>query len=477
MFWDFPKKYYDNIAVIDADKKRTITYRVLKNDVELLLKHISGNSKKLVFLFCENIYESLLAYIAVLQSGNAVALINYPLSLELKQPLITKYTPELILATKYEEIKDYEVLEIICGIYIYRREEALQKPKIYNELALLLSTSGTTGSPKFVRLSYKNIQSNAESIAKYLSIKKRDRAISSLPIQYSYGLSIINSHLLKGASIVLTKQNFVLHSFWEIFNKYNCTSFSGVPYSYELLKYINFHKFELPSLKTLTQAGGSLREELQKYFYRIAKNKKVKFYIMYGQTEASPRISFVPPKSLHQKFGSIGKPIPSGKIKLFWNGSEVTKPGSVGELVYFGANVMLGYAYNRNDLSKGDELNGILHTGDLAKKDKDGYYYIIGREKRFIKVYGLRINLDEIEKMLALYTGCAVACFGEDENINIVIKSSDEKIVDNVRKKIFETYHLNLSVMNIRTADNIPATLNGKYDYRMMDEVFFNKEI
>ncbi len=175
----------------------------------------------------------------------------------------------------------------------------------------------------------------------------------------------------------------------------NVLSFAGVPYTFAMLKRINFDKIELPTLRTMTQAGGKLSEEYIRHFLSYATKNRVKFFVMYGQTEATARISYVPAEKLSQKIGSIGIPIPGGEVKIINDGIEVTRPNEIGEIVYKGNNVMMGYAENRKDLSKGDELNGVLFTGDLGYKDEDEFLYVTGRLKRFIKIFGLRVNLDE----------------------------------------------------------------------------------
>ncbi len=167
-----------------------------------------------------------------------------------------------------------------------------------------------------MRLSADNIQSNAESIAQYLEIDENEKPITTLPFNYSYGLSVINSHLLKGATIVLTEKTVFFKDFWNTFKQYECTSFAGVPYTYQMLKRTGFDKLDLPSLKTMTQAGGKLNEEMIKYFYEYAERKNIRFFVMYGQTEATARISYVPFDKLKNKIGSIGISIPGGKLSL-----------------------------------------------------------------------------------------------------------------------------------------------------------------
>jgi len=478
MFWNYDKNTFNRIALIDTNSKQEITYKKLNDDSKKLFPYLKDKKKRLTFLLCENSYTSILSYITLLKSGNATVLLDSKLEPNLLDNLISKYSPELIISSSERIINNYSKTVTENGIHINRRISLRNQEDINPDLAVLLSTSGTTGSSKLVRLSYNNLHANAESITEYLSITEDERPITSLPMSYSYGLSVLNSHLLKGATIVLTNGSFILRNFWNTFNKYKCTSFAGVPYSYQLLKKINFEKIDVPTLKTLTQAGGNLSENYQKYFMGISEKKGIKFFVMYGQTEATARISYVPHENLKNKLGSIGIPIPNGELKLYSDdGSLITEPGRVGELVYLGQNVMLGYAANRSSLKNGDELSGVLHTGDIGKMDSDGYFYITGRAKRFIKVFGLRLNLDEVERMIENYLHLPTACIGNDDQLQILIQTDRKDVSIEVRKLIKKMYKLHDSVIKANTVQTIPVTSSGKKDYKtILDEWTLKKE-
>jgi acyl-coenzyme A synthetase/AMP-(fatty) acid ligase len=283
---------------------------------------------------------------------------------------------------------------------------------------------------------------------------------------------VLNSHLLRGATIVLTEKTVFFRDFWNLFNEFKCTSFSGVPYTYTMLKRINFDKIKLPTLKTMTQAGGKLSEEFIRHFDQYALEQKVNFFVMYGQTEATARITYVPAEKLSEKIGSIGIPIPGGEIKIMHDGNEIKKPNEVGEIVYKGENVMLGYAENRDDLSKGDELNGILYTGDLGYKDVDGFFFITGRMKRFIKIFGLRINLDEVQQMIENHFGISAACTGEDELLKILIHSENHLAEDNVKKEVLKMYKFSIKSVVVKSTNQIPISSSGKYDYHKINRMF-----
>jgi len=337
------------------------------------------------------------------------------------------------------------------------------------DLAVLLTTSGSTGSPKLVRQSYKNIVSNANSIADYLEIKEDDRAITTLPMYYTFGLSIIQSHLLKGACIIVTELTFMDKKFWNLLKDEKATTFGGVPYTYEMLKKLRFSRMDLPSLRYLTQAGGKLSKELSKEFSEICEKKGIKFIVMYGQVEATARMSYLPHEFAIEKAGSIGIAIPGGEFKLIDdNEVEIIEDSVPGELVYYGDNVTLGYAVDYHDLSKGDENNGVLHTGDIAMK-QDGFYYITGRKKRFLKIFGNRVNLEEVEGILKS-SGYDCACGGIDDLLKIYI--TDESKLEEVRNFISAKMVLNPVAFKSIKIDKIPRNESGKVLYSKLEELY-----
>ncbi|MBK7631124.1 MAG: AMP-binding protein [Ignavibacteriales bacterium] len=470
-FWFYLKSFSENIALIDTEKNKSITYLELETESDTLLEKFKLKDKGLIFLFTTNNSESIISYIAALKSGNAVLLLDEKLNDEIRSGLIENYKPDIIISSN-ENIPINYLSSFKYGSLNFIKRNESNPITIFPELAVLLSTSGTTGSPKLVRLSYKNIQSNAKSIAAYLHIDENERPITTLPINYSYGLSVVNSHLLKGATIILTDKTVLFRDFWNLFNEYKCTSFAGVPYTYTMLKRIGFDKIELPTLKYFTQAGGKLSEEFIKHFNEYALENRIKFYVMYGQTEATARITYVPPEKLSDKIGSIGISIPKGELKIMNDGVEINNPNEVGELVYKGDNVMLGYAETLDDLSKGDELNGFLSTGDLGYKDEDGFFYVTGRMKRFIKIFGLRINLDEVQKMIENHFKISVACTGKDELLKILVHSDDHLTEVKVKEEVMKMYKLSFKSLVVKSTNQIPTNSTGKYDYKTINEMF-----
>lgn len=442
-FWDVKKQTKEAIVTTDC----SYTYEEFIKSVQERKELFQSSQKQLLLLFCENTYDVIVTYLAALQAGHAVMLVNLDLENELLNDIIGTYKPAFI----YHSLKITGYKQM--GHSVWQRTEQIHAD-IHPDLAILLSTSGTTGSRKFVRLSYRNIQSNAESIAEYLQLTSDERGVVNLPISYSYGLSIVNSHLQTGATLLLTDDSVMEKSFWSFLHEQRATSFAGVPFTYQMLQRVGFLKMDLPHLRMFTQAGGRLNERLAKLFGEYAAEHNKQFYIMYGQTEASPRMSYIPPNRLLEKTGSIGIPIPGGSFEI---------DSETDELIYRGPNVMMGYAESIADLAKGDELQGVLHTGDTATVDEDGFYTITGRLKRFVKLFGLRVNLDEVEKRLESDSQAAVACTGNDDRLIVVIES--EHVKPAVQACLESIYHLHRSAFRIHVVDSIPRMENGKTDY------------
>ena len=449
--FDHLDNYKNNVAVI-TDNNEIFTYEDIISLSNNLYEKI--NHRCLVLQLCENSIGSLVGYVSFLRNGIVPMMIDKNINTDLLINLISIYKPEYLyvpILTLSFTLPQYEVLYNKNNYFLIKTNYD-KSYSLHDDLALLLTTSGSTGSPKFVRQSYQNIISNAISIIEYLDINIDERAITTLPMNYTYGLSIINTHLVEGATILLTSKTLMQKEFWDFFKLYKATSFGGVPYTYEMLKRLRFFSMNLPSLKTMTQAGGKLSVDITKEFSEFAQSKNIKFVVMYGQTEATARMSYLDPDYSLVKCGSIGKEIPGGKFKL----------GEDKELIYEGDNVTLGYATCGEDLIKEDENNGVLFTGDIAEKDEDGFYYIVGRKKRFIKIFGSRINLDEIEQLLkTIVTECA--CTGIDDKLSVYLISKEkEKDIKNIlSKKLL----LHTSSFEIKIIDSIPKNESGKILY------------
>lgn len=467
--WSF-KEFSSKPALI-ADDGRQITYGELLTENDKLASVIG--KRCLVFSLCSNTIGSVVGYTGFMRNNIVPVLLNAHMDDELLNNLMDSYCPAFIwlpshMSDKYPdfhqtyESQGYTLLE--TG---YKKEYPL-----FGELGLLLTTSGSTGSPKFVRQTYSNVMVNARQIAEYLELSAEERPVTTLPMNYTYGCSIINSHLLVGATVLLTDQALITREFWSFMKEQRATSFGGVPYTYEMLDKLRFFRMDLPYLRYMTQAGGKLSPELHKKFAEYAIEKKKKFIVMYGACEATARMGYLPSDKSLEKYGSCGIAIPGGTFYLIdAENNLIEEPEVTGELVYEGANVTMGYAERGEDLIKGDERHGRLQTGDMAKRDADGFYFIVGRKKRFLKIYGNRVNLDEIDRLIKAqfdFTDCAST--GVDDHMYIFV--TDQSIVGDVRKFISDKTRINPSAFKVILIEEIPKNDAGKTLYKELTRYY-----
>ncbi len=457
----------DQIAII-TETGDQVTYSKLSIDV----KNVGSTLKdrELIFIVCRNDYVSVLYYLAAMDVGAVPLLLGSDTGGEQLKQLTDIYAPQFILTPEaFESVSnDYERHSIYEHYCLYRSKQQV-RVEIHQDLAFLATTSGSTGDPKLVRLSTENLTSNAKSIAEYLEIKADDRAITSLPINYSYGLSVVNSHLIAGGSIVLSDHSLMEREFWGSLNDHSVTSFAGVPYHYEMLLRLGLQRLNIPTIKKMTQAGGRLAAGKMEKVYAFCEEKGIKFWTMYGQTEASPRISYVPSEMTAKKPDSIGIAIPGGKLWIkSEDGQDISKSSETGELVYEGDNVCLGYALSAADLALGDENKRVLSTGDLARSDKDGYFYLEGRIKRFLKVYGNRISLEQVEKIVH-ELGFEGVAHGQDDQLVVHIVESQTIDLEDIKRKISDEAGVQLSAIRVDEIEEIPRLATGKVDYQCLN--------
>ncbi|WP_166638765.1 AMP-binding protein [Paraglaciecola marina] len=443
-----------NTAVIN-DSGEHYSYAKLYADAIVCTEQL-GQESKLVFINARNNYSTVVAYVACMLGGHPVLLVAADNPQQLEE-LVNSYQPNFIVNTLTDtpEFKVYNSKTV----------------QLHNELCLLLSTSGSTGSPKLVKISHSNIISNSDAIIRYLEVTTTDRAITSLPIHYSYGLSILNIHLRVGASIVLTDLSVTNENFWKIYKQFSVTSFSGVPYSFQALLSVNFDFSSAPSTRYVTQAGGKLSQNVILHFANQLKLTNKLFFIMYGQTEASPRISYLPPDQVFEHSDCIGIAIYGGSLTLHDDKEkEITDSGVAGELIYRGPNIMMGYALGQNDFASMEYMEA-LHTGDIALRKSNGLFKIIGRVSRFVKPFGIRVNLDDIQNNLS-NTDAIVAVTGNDEKILVVIQTENETLISSISHQISLSYTLPLEVFQIEMVSTIPRLSNDKFDYKYLLKLF-----
>lgn len=443
-------KSNSHLKYIDAESGDILHIRDFNGDTGL-----NELKKQLAFLYLDNSLLSVKVILSFFESPHAFVLLNPKLNEGFKTELETLYTPDFIFDATRSEIKNYETITFIVNEAIFQRNKKIGKC-LPTKLRLLLTTSGTTGSPKFVKLSEANIVANAQSIVNYLPINKEEIAPLNLSIFYSYGLSVFTSNSIAGGTVICTNKDIINKEFWMDFEKYGYTTLAGVPYVYEILNRIGFLKKDYPSLRYMTQAGGKLNTKLIEIFHNYLKEREKLFYVMYGQTEATARMSYLPPQYLDTKIGSIGVAIPNGSFQI----DEETN-----ELIYNGPNVFGGYATCLEDLADFEE-NQILKTGDLARKDEDDYYYIMGRSKRFIKIFGTRTNLDEIENILKNeFIGNSFYAIGSNDEKLVIFSNNLSLNETDVKSFLKEKMQIHPSVIKTKILENIPLTSNGKVNY------------
>lgn len=460
------------LAVTGEGRKLTL------EDLNAAADHLAGavGGHRLVFLLCENTPGTLLGYLSCLRTGAVPLLLDAHIDPELLDRLLEVYHPAFLyvpndLAEDTRAVmRGYDpILPLWDSVLLHA--PAVPGPELHPDLALLLTTSGSTGSPKLVRLTAQNLDVNARSIVKYLGITENERPITNLTMSYSYGMSIVNTHLLAGAPLVLTRRGVLEREFWELVKREGVTSLAGVPYTYRMFLRAGLMDMDLPSLRTLTQAGGKLPEELHRTFAQWAERTGRRFCVMYGQTEASPRMGYLPPERALEKCGSMGVPVPGGAFRLIHNdGSDIDEPDTVGELVYRGGNVSMGYAQTAQNLLLGDEWQGELHTGDMARRDAEGFYYIVGRKKRFVKLYGNRVNLDEVERLLAArFPDVDFACVGRDDCLSLFHDSRDQNLGRTAVDYLSEHMHFPPRAFRAQVLETIPKSEAGKTLYAALE--------
>ncbi|MFF2277512.1 AMP-binding protein [Agromyces sp. NPDC058126] len=434
-----------------------------------------GTTRRLVMIEAGNAIEPVVTYLAALEGGHPVLFVpgeGDETACRNRAALVERFDPDVIARNGIDDHGE-------AGWTLEERHPGTRH-ELHPELALLASTSGSTGSPKLVRLSTENLRSNAAAIAEYLRIGPADRAATTLPLQYCYGLSVVNSHLLAGASLLLTERSVTDETFWHEASEHRVTSFAGVPYTFELLEAGGFADRELPSLRTLTQAGGRLAPDAVRRFAALGERRGFELFVMYGQTEATARMAYLPPELAASAAGAIGRPIPGGRLRIDPLGGiegEADASGNAplagdapgdglgadtgtGELVYEGPNVMLGYAETPADFAVERTVHE-LRTGDLARRRADGLFEIVGRANRFAKVFGLRLDLDRVERLLAEEGLTARAA---TDDARLLVFATSERVAVRVRERAAALTGLPLHAVAAYAVDEFPRTSSGKPD-------------
>lgn len=442
----------DRVALVTADGE--MSYGELDGRAAAVARRL-GTERRLVLVTGGNTVGALAGYLGALAGGHPVLLVpdGHPGAL---RSVTETYDPDVVLRP----------LPDGSGCTVEERR-AVSAHVLHPDLALLLSTSGSTGSPKLVRLSHENLQANAESIARYLAIREGDRTATTLPMHYCYGLSVVHSHLASGAALILTELSVADEEFWDLFRSARGTGLAGVPYTFDLLDRVGFPDMELPHLRYLTQAGGRLAPERVARYAELARRDGWELFVMYGQTEATARMAYLPPGLAASRPGAIGVPVPGGSFRLAPLPDGERAGEGTGELVYSGPNVMLGYADGPADLAQGRTVHE-LHTGDVARRARDGLYEIVGRRSRFVKILGLRIDPQRVEAALEGH-GVGAYCVGDDRELIVAVAEGSPAAAE-LRRLVTDACGLPGHLVRVAVLPELPRLATGKPDYQAVRE-------
>lgn len=425
--------------------------------------------RSLLFILTENNVGGIIWVLATILSGNVPLILSAHTDPALLSSLTNTYLPQFICAPARLAESDPE--QAVAEEFGYRlRATGAPAANLHPDLSHLLPTSGSTGSPKLVRHKYENIEAAGLNISTFFGLTSEDRPLMVLPLHYTMGLSMVFSHIKVGATILITDLSMTDPRFWKFLKEERATSFTGVPFSYEILDKMRFTRMKLPDLTLLTQGGGKMPHDLNLKFAEYCRDNGKMWIATYGQSEGTARMAWLPPEYAVSKMGSIGIAVPNGRLSLRdAEGEEILESPAEGEMCYEGKNVTMGYARCREDLSLGDDRNGFLPTGDIAYRDADGFYFIKGRMGRFLKLFGNRIGLDECEQIVKGVVACECACTGTDEKLIVYLISETE--AEKAKSAIIEAVHLPANVIEIRTIESLPKNEAGKILYAKLSKI------
>lgn len=467
MFLNIDKQKKKSVALID-DRENRLTYGELTDKIGQVKVQVEPRS--LIFILCKNTVGSVTGYLAFVEQNAVPVTLSSEIDEKLLADLINIYLPAYLWVPDEEKHRfNYEEIFMLYGYSLLKTGNTVYP--VNEQVQLCMTTSGSTGSPKLVRYKKENLEHNAKNVAAAFEWDENERAICDLGMQYTMGLNVINTHLYVGATVLLTTYNLMSGEFWDFIKKEKGTNFTGVPFSYDILARLHFEKMDLPHLRTLCQGGGRLTDNRFKQLAEYARNTGKRFIASFGTTETAARMACLPAGLAVSKTGSIGRAIPEGELFLTdENGQVITDANKEGELCYRGPNVTMGYAECREDLEKGDEFQGEYHTGDLARRDEDGCYYVTGRLSRFLKLLGYRISLDQCERLVQQQFGIECACAGTDKRMNIYItdKGREAEVLEFLSSKT----GLFKNLFCVFAVPHIIRNNSGKIQYREMDEIY-----
>jgi acyl-CoA synthetase (AMP-forming)/AMP-acid ligase II len=433
--------------LIEAARGRTLDKKTFEALIGRFAENTKAPAKQLVLIAARNRIGSVAALYGAWRAGHAVFLADGAAPMHWRE-WIERYQPDMLVLPQDGEFRPdatYAPCDEIEDVRLYKRAHAEQAP--HPDLALLLTTSGSTGSRKLVRLARQNIEANTQAIIAALGITAADRAAVHMPLAYSYGFSVMHTHITAGAGLVFVEDGMTVHGFWQALGEHHVTTLPGVPYHFEMMEKLGLERLKIPALRVMTQAGGAMEPARVRRFAVFMHKRGGKFFVMYGQTEAAPRMSVLPAERAADKPDSAGLPLSGGAFAI-----------ESGEIIYRGPNVMMGYAENRADLTRGDEMKGRLATGDLGHLDDEGYLFITGRKQPFAKIDGWRIDLAELEQIAGQMA--PTIAFEHEGQLMLFTTGEPEAVRGHVARHV----HVHASRIVARHLAAFPRLANSKID-------------
>lgn len=465
MFLNIDLQSQKKLAAKD-NENHELTYGELTIEVEQFSKQVKART--ISFILCKNTVGALLGYLGLVEGDSVPLVLSEKIDRDLLKSLLTEYMPAYLwIPAQLLSEFDYPIKYERFGYCLIETDNKVYQ--INDKLQFLMTTSGSTGSPKLVRYKKGNLEANAKNVAKAFGWTSEERPVCDLGMQYTMGLNVINTHLYVGATVLLTTYNLMSADFWDYIKNEKATNVTGVPFSYDIFHRLHFEKMDLPYLKTLSQGGGKLTDSRFAELAEYAQKNGKRFIASFGTTETSARMACLPSELALKKIGSIGKAIPEGELFLVDSDGKVLESQEAeGEMCYRGPNVTMGYAMKKEDLLKGDDFNGVYHTGDLARRDADGCYYVTGRMSRFLKLLSYRVSLDECERLIQDKFGIECACTGTDQRMDIYITDVGKQ--KDVLAFISDKTNLFKNLFKVIVLDSIPRNDSGKIAYKRLGQ-------
>ncbi|MBL3547694.1 AMP-binding protein [Chryseobacterium sp. KMC2] len=446
-----------NLLLTDASTGNTIPVGTLYRSLGL-----NPVEKGLIFLYNDNQLSSIEVLLNFYGTAHTIALLGQKLHSEFKDRMEAEYRPKYIFDPSRDEVEGYSIRAFSDTVKIFMKDDYQSEITIHPEIKLLLSTSGTTGIPKLVKLSDENLYQNAVSILQYMPILESDVVPLNVPINFVYGFSIFTTNCMRAGRMVCTDKDIMQKAFWDEMEEYGYSTLGGVPFLYENLNRIGFFRKDSQSLRYLTHTGGVINGELRKTIFAYCLEFEKQFFAQYGQTEAGGRMAYLTTDGLLEEETSIGTPVYGGNFSI---------DPDTDELLFSHASIFGGYAHTLQDLSS-YEQPAVLRTGDTAKKEDNGIYSITGRIKRIMKLFGIRLNLDEVEFILKNeLEGNTFVCLNSNDKKIIVLYDNPEIDPQAITEIIKNKLRINPQYVRTEHIESFPLSQNGKINYPLLQNL------